>query len=70
MFCGSTRPKSIDAARKSVAIRNAAGEKIVRYDRLIVAIGATPIRPNFPGGALDGVSCFTRWRTVLRFIGT
>ena len=49
------KAKSIDAARKSVAIRNAAGEKIVRYDRLIVATGATPIRPNFPGGALDGV---------------
>ncbi len=49
------KAESIDAARKSVAIRNAAGEKIVRYDRLIVATGATPIRPNFPGGALDGV---------------
>ena len=47
--------ESVDAARKSVAIKNAAGEKIVRYDRLIVATGATPIRPNFPGGALDGV---------------
>ena len=45
----------VDVARKSVAIKNAAGEKIVRYDRLIVATGATPIRPNFPGGALDGV---------------
>ena len=49
------KAESVDAARKSVAIRNAAGEKIVRYDRLIVATGATPIRPNFPGGALDGV---------------
>ena len=47
--------ESVDVARKSVSIRNAAGEKIVRYDRLIVATGATPIRPNFPGGALDGV---------------
>jgi NADPH-dependent 2,4-dienoyl-CoA reductase/sulfur reductase-like enzyme len=27
----------------------------VLYDRLIVATGATPIRPNFLGGALDGV---------------
>jgi NADPH-dependent 2,4-dienoyl-CoA reductase/sulfur reductase-like enzyme len=46
---------SVDVARKSVAIKIAAGEKIVRYDRLIVATGATPIRPNLPGGALDGV---------------
>ena len=47
--------ESVDVARKSVSIKNAVGEKIVRYDRLIVATGATPIRPNFPGGALDGV---------------
>jgi NADPH-dependent 2,4-dienoyl-CoA reductase/sulfur reductase-like enzyme len=47
--------ESVDVARKSVSIKNAAGEKIVRYDRLIVATGATPIRPNIPGGALDGV---------------
>jgi NADPH-dependent 2,4-dienoyl-CoA reductase/sulfur reductase-like enzyme len=47
--------ESVDVARKSVSIKNAAGEKIVRYDRLIVATGATPIRPNLPGGALDGV---------------
>jgi NADH dehydrogenase FAD-containing subunit len=47
--------ESVDVAHKSVSIKNEAGEKIVRYDRLIVATGATPIRPNFLGGALDGV---------------
>jgi NADPH-dependent 2,4-dienoyl-CoA reductase/sulfur reductase-like enzyme len=47
--------ESVDVAHKSVSIKNAAGGKIVRYDRLIVATGATPIRSNFPGGALDGV---------------
>jgi NADPH-dependent 2,4-dienoyl-CoA reductase/sulfur reductase-like enzyme len=54
MSCGSTAD-SVDFARKSVSIKNAAGEKVVRYDCLIVATGATPMRPNFPGGALDGV---------------
>jgi NADH dehydrogenase FAD-containing subunit len=54
MSCGSTAD-SVDFARKSVSIKNAAGEKVVPYDRLIVATGATPMRPNFPGGALDGV---------------
>ncbi len=47
--------ESIDVARKSVAIRNAAGEKTIRYDRLVIATGATPIRPNLPGSALEGV---------------
>jgi NADPH-dependent 2,4-dienoyl-CoA reductase/sulfur reductase-like enzyme len=47
--------ESVNVARKSVSIKYVAGEKIVHYDRLIVATGATPIRPNFPGGALDGV---------------
>lgn len=47
--------ESIDFARKSVAIKNAAGETSVRYDRLIVATGATPIRPNLPGSAAEGV---------------
>jgi NADPH-dependent 2,4-dienoyl-CoA reductase/sulfur reductase-like enzyme len=49
------KAESVDVARKSVAIKNAMGEKIVRYDHLIVATGATPIRPNLPGAALDGV---------------
>ena len=47
--------RSIDVGRKSVAIDNAAGEKIVRYDRLIVGTGATPIRPDLPGSDFDGV---------------
>jgi len=47
--------ESVDVARKSVAIKNAAGERLVRYDRLIVATGATPIRPNLPGSTFEGV---------------
>ena len=47
--------ESIDVARKSVAIKNTAGEKIIRYDRLVIATGATPIRPSLPGSALEGV---------------
>ncbi len=47
--------ESIDVARKSVAISNTAGEKVIRYDRLVIATGATPIRPSLPGGALEGV---------------
>jgi NADPH-dependent 2,4-dienoyl-CoA reductase/sulfur reductase-like enzyme len=45
----------IDVARKSAVIDCAAGEKTVSFDRLIVATGATPIRPNLPGSDSDGV---------------
>ena len=47
--------ESIDVARKSVMIRNATGEKRFHYDRLVVATGAEPIRPNLPGNTLNGV---------------
>jgi NADPH-dependent 2,4-dienoyl-CoA reductase/sulfur reductase-like enzyme len=48
--------ESIDVADKSVAIRNAAGEnKVVRYDRLVIATGATPMRPILPGSEAEGV---------------
>jgi NADPH-dependent 2,4-dienoyl-CoA reductase/sulfur reductase-like enzyme len=48
--------ESIDVADKSIAIRNAAGEnKVVRYDRLVIATGATPIRPILPGSEAEGV---------------
>jgi NADPH-dependent 2,4-dienoyl-CoA reductase/sulfur reductase-like enzyme len=45
----------LSVTRKAVAIKNEVGEKIVPYDRLIVATGATPIRPNLPGSAVEGV---------------
>ncbi len=47
--------ESIDVAGKAVAIRNANGTKVLRYDRLIIATGATPVRPNLPGSELEGV---------------
>ena len=47
--------ETIDAANKSVLIRSPSGEKIHRYDRLVVATGAEPIRPMLPGSDLDGV---------------
>jgi NADPH-dependent 2,4-dienoyl-CoA reductase/sulfur reductase-like enzyme len=47
--------KAIDAANKTVLIRSESGEKIHRYDRLVVATGADPIRPMLPGSDLDGV---------------
>ncbi len=46
---------SIDVAGKIVEIRNPAGTKTVRYDRLIIATGATPVRPDLPGSDLEGV---------------
>jgi NADPH-dependent 2,4-dienoyl-CoA reductase/sulfur reductase-like enzyme len=45
----------IDAGHKTVLIRNEHGEKSVRYDRLIIATGAVPIRPALPGSDLEGV---------------
>ena len=38
--------ESIDIARKSVAISEHGRGKGIRYDRLVIATGATPIRPN------------------------
>ncbi|CAN2536168.1 NADH+oxidase [Methylocapsa aurea] len=47
--------EGIDAGNKTVLIRSASGEKVHRYDRLVVATGAEPIRPTLPGSDLDGV---------------
>ena len=47
--------EAIDATNKRVLIRSASEEKLVRYDRLIVATGAEPIRPELPGNDLEGV---------------
>jgi NADPH-dependent 2,4-dienoyl-CoA reductase/sulfur reductase-like enzyme len=47
--------RSIDTSNRSVSIDYAGTELKVRYDRLIVATGATPVRPNFQGSELNGV---------------
>jgi NADPH-dependent 2,4-dienoyl-CoA reductase/sulfur reductase-like enzyme len=48
---------SIDPATKSVImeVRGTKAEKTFSYDRLVVATGATPIRPELPGATLEGV---------------
>jgi NADPH-dependent 2,4-dienoyl-CoA reductase/sulfur reductase-like enzyme len=49
--------EAIDAAAKTARARNRAGAtKDLRYDRVIVATGAVPIRPRLPGIDLPGVS--------------
>src|SRR5450432_3283287 len=48
---------SIDPSTKSVTVEVAGtkAERLLSYDRLVVATGATPIRPGLPGSTLDGV---------------
>jgi len=48
---------SIDPTAKTVTLKAAAtnAERLLSYDRLIVATGATPIRPELPGAMLQGV---------------
>lgn len=47
--------RSIDARGKTVLVEHAGTEQTIRYDRLIVATGAAPKRPELPGSELDGV---------------
>ena len=56
--------ESIDVARKSVAIRNAAGEKTIRYDRWSSQPGRRRYARTFRAARWKGSSCFTRWTTV------
>ena len=51
---GHAANRSIAQTRKSTS-RNETGERTFRYDRLIIATGASPIRPAVPGSALEGV---------------
>jgi NADPH-dependent 2,4-dienoyl-CoA reductase/sulfur reductase-like enzyme len=45
----------IDPENKSVHIRSSAGVRAHSYDKLLIATGAEPIRPDLPGATLDGV---------------
>jgi NADPH-dependent 2,4-dienoyl-CoA reductase/sulfur reductase-like enzyme len=49
------RAESIDVAAKTVAVTNDTGEVIIRYDRLVIATGATPVLPALPGSSIEGV---------------
>ena len=49
------RAEEIDAQARTVIVRNGGGGGILRYDKLIVATGAEPIRPPIPGIDRDGV---------------
>ncbi|EQD28539.1 FAD-dependent pyridine nucleotide-disulfide oxidoreductase, partial [mine drainage metagenome] len=47
---------AVDAGAKTVHVRGREdGSKVLRYDRLIVATGAVPVRPDLPGLGLPGV---------------
>ena len=47
--------ETINVADKSVLVRHAGGEATLRYDKLVIATGASPVRPDLPGADLDGV---------------
>ncbi|MEY2336405.1 FAD-dependent oxidoreductase [Acidithiobacillus ferrianus] len=48
--------EAIDASAKTVRVRSHEhGSKVLHYDRLIVATGAAPVRPDLPGIDLPGV---------------
>lgn len=50
------RADHVDPARQVVTVRQPSGESIeLSYDRLIIATGAVPIRPDLPGLDLPGV---------------
>ncbi|HEX9910321.1 MAG TPA: FAD-dependent oxidoreductase, partial [Desulfatiglandales bacterium] len=50
------RAEAIDAARKTVAGKNAAGEPFqIPYDKLLIATGARPVIPDLPGVDSPGV---------------
>lgn len=49
------KARSIDVQAKAVLVEHAGTEQSIGYDRLIVATGATPMRPDLPGSELGGV---------------
>ena len=47
--------RRIDASNKTVSLDHAGQEMTMRYDRLVVATGARPVRPDLVGSKLEGV---------------
>ena len=45
----------IDASKRAVSLVHAGAETTMRYDRLVIATGASPVRPDLPGTTLEGV---------------
>lgn len=49
------RARSINPHTKRIIIEQGGSERGLDYDRLIIATGAVPVRPDFPGNDLPGV---------------
>jgi NADPH-dependent 2,4-dienoyl-CoA reductase/sulfur reductase-like enzyme len=49
------RALEIDAAQRTVSVEHEGAEVAIRYDKLIVATGATPVRPELAGYDLPNV---------------
>ena len=47
--------RRIDASNKAVSLEHAGQEMTLKYDRLVVATGAKPVRPDLVGSKLEGV---------------
>ena len=47
--------RRIDASDKSISCVHDGAEMTVRYDRLVIATGAKPVRPDLPGSKHEGV---------------
>ena len=47
--------RQIDASHKTISCVHAGAEMTMRYDRLVIATGAKPMRPDLPGSKHDGV---------------
>jgi NADPH-dependent 2,4-dienoyl-CoA reductase/sulfur reductase-like enzyme len=47
--------RRIDASNKTVSLEHAGQEMAMRYDRLVIATGAKPVRPDLVGSKLEGV---------------
>ncbi len=47
--------RQIDPVHKTVLVEIAAETKCLRYDRLVIATGSLPVRPELSGSDLDGV---------------
>jgi NADPH-dependent 2,4-dienoyl-CoA reductase/sulfur reductase-like enzyme len=47
--------RRIDARDKSISCVHEGAQMTVRYDRLVIATGAKPVRPDLPGNKHEGV---------------